>query len=175
MCVAFKGLIAGNTSCIGTKLCTPGPHDQSLAAFCYGSHWSTRTHMAYTSTCWHYVTLGYVYTMSHEFTHTHKLHSLSDISYTVNSVKEICFVFKFRYFFQKCWNSWQHDVFVIHATTLNSFICCSVSIALLTSYSMCFPSLLIYLLTAIGLSPGGSKHLHTNITWNKTNNNHSFI
>jgi hypothetical protein len=30
---------------------------------------------------------------------------------------------------------------------------------------------LIYLLTAVGLSPGGSKHLRTNTTWNNTNNN----
>jgi hypothetical protein len=29
----------------------------------------------------------------------------------------------------------------------------------------------IYLLTAIGLSPGGSTHLHTNSTQNNTNNN----
>jgi len=31
--------------------------------------------------------------------------------------------------------------------------------------------ILIYLLTAIGLSPGGSTHLQTNNTWNNTNNN----
>jgi hypothetical protein len=31
--------------------------------------------------------------------------------------------------------------------------------------------IIIYLLTAIGLSPGGSTHLHTNNTQNKTNNN----
>jgi len=30
---------------------------------------------------------------------------------------------------------------------------------------------MIYLLTAIGLSPGGSTHLHTNNTQNSTNNN----
>jgi len=30
---------------------------------------------------------------------------------------------------------------------------------------------LIYLLTAFGLSPGGSTHLHTNNTQNNTNNN----
>jgi hypothetical protein len=30
---------------------------------------------------------------------------------------------------------------------------------------------IIYLLTAIGLSPGSSKHLHTNNTQNNTNNN----
>ena len=30
---------------------------------------------------------------------------------------------------------------------------------------------MIYLLTAIGLSPGGSTHLHTNSTENNTNNN----
>jgi hypothetical protein len=30
---------------------------------------------------------------------------------------------------------------------------------------------IIYLLTAIGLSPGGSSHLHTNNTQNNTNNN----
>jgi hypothetical protein len=30
---------------------------------------------------------------------------------------------------------------------------------------------IICLLTAIGLSPGGSTHLHTNNTWNNTNNN----
>jgi hypothetical protein len=30
---------------------------------------------------------------------------------------------------------------------------------------------LIYLLTAIGLSPGGSTHLHTNNAQNNTNNN----
>jgi hypothetical protein len=30
---------------------------------------------------------------------------------------------------------------------------------------------MIYLLTAIWLSPGGSTHLHTNNTWNNTNNN----
>jgi len=30
---------------------------------------------------------------------------------------------------------------------------------------------MIYLLTAIGLSPGGSTHLHTNNTWINTNNN----
>jgi septal ring factor EnvC (AmiA/AmiB activator) len=29
----------------------------------------------------------------------------------------------------------------------------------------------IYLLTAVGLSPGGSTHLHTNNTQNNTNNN----
>ena len=29
----------------------------------------------------------------------------------------------------------------------------------------------IYLLTATGLSPGGSKHLHKNNTYNNTNNN----
>jgi hypothetical protein len=29
----------------------------------------------------------------------------------------------------------------------------------------------IYLLTAIGLSPGGITHLHTNNTYNNTNNN----
>jgi hypothetical protein len=29
----------------------------------------------------------------------------------------------------------------------------------------------IYLLTAVGLSPGGSTHLHTNNTQNYTNNN----
>jgi hypothetical protein len=28
-----------------------------------------------------------------------------------------------------------------------------------------------YLLTAIGLSPGGSTHLHKNNTWKNTNNN----
>jgi hypothetical protein len=31
--------------------------------------------------------------------------------------------------------------------------------------------ILIYLLTAVGLSPGGSTHLHTNNTQNNTNNN----
>ena len=31
--------------------------------------------------------------------------------------------------------------------------------------------LYIYLLTAIGLSPGGSTHLHTNNTYNNTTNN----
>jgi hypothetical protein len=30
---------------------------------------------------------------------------------------------------------------------------------------------MVYLLTAIGLSPGGSTQLHTNCTWNNTNNN----
>ena len=30
---------------------------------------------------------------------------------------------------------------------------------------------MIYLLTAVGLSPGDSKHLHTNNTYNNTNNN----
>jgi len=30
---------------------------------------------------------------------------------------------------------------------------------------------MIYLLTAIGLSPGGSTHVHTNKTQNNTNNN----
>jgi len=30
---------------------------------------------------------------------------------------------------------------------------------------------MIYLLTAVGLSPGGSTHLHTNNTQNNTNNN----
>jgi hypothetical protein len=30
---------------------------------------------------------------------------------------------------------------------------------------------MVYLLTAIGLSPGGSTHLHTNNTENNTNNN----
>jgi len=30
--------------------------------------------------------------------------------------------------------------------------------------------IMIYLLTAIGLSPGGSTHLHTNNTQNNTNN-----
>ena len=33
-----------------------------------------------------------------------------------------------------------------------------------------FITILIYLLTAIGLSPGGSTHLHTNNTQNNTNN-----
>jgi hypothetical protein len=33
------------------------------------------------------------------------------------------------------------------------------------------PEGLIYLLTAIGLSPGGSTHLHTSNTQNNTNNN----
>ena len=36
---------------------------------------------------------------------------------------------------------------------------------LYTQYDM------IYLLTAVGLSPGGSTHLHTNNTQNNTNNN----
>jgi hypothetical protein len=31
--------------------------------------------------------------------------------------------------------------------------------------------IIIYLLTAVGLSPGGSNHLHTNNTQNNTNNN----
>jgi len=31
--------------------------------------------------------------------------------------------------------------------------------------------IILYLLTAIGLSPGGSTHLHTNNAWNNTNNN----
>jgi hypothetical protein len=31
--------------------------------------------------------------------------------------------------------------------------------------------IIIYLLTAIGLSPGGITHLHTNNTQNNTNNN----
>jgi hypothetical protein len=31
--------------------------------------------------------------------------------------------------------------------------------------------ILIYLLTAVGLSPGGSTHLHTNNTQNNTDNN----
>ena len=35
----------------------------------------------------------------------------------------------------------------------------------------CFIHYVIYLLTAIGLSPGGSTHLHTNNTQNNTNNN----
>jgi len=30
---------------------------------------------------------------------------------------------------------------------------------------------MIYLLTAVGLSHGGSRHLHTNHTYNNTNNN----
>jgi hypothetical protein len=30
---------------------------------------------------------------------------------------------------------------------------------------------MIYLLTAVGLSPGGSTHLHSNNTQNNTNNN----
>jgi len=30
---------------------------------------------------------------------------------------------------------------------------------------------MIYLLTAVGLSPGGNTHLHTNNTYNNTNNN----
>jgi len=34
---------------------------------------------------------------------------------------------------------------------------------------------MIYLLTAIGLSPGGSTHLHTNNTQNNTSNNHKTI
>jgi hypothetical protein len=33
------------------------------------------------------------------------------------------------------------------------------------------PGLLIYLLTAVGLSPDGSTHLHKNNTQNNTNNN----
>ena len=42
------------------------------------------------------------------------------------------------------------------------------------SYCMCFAKVIIYmiyLLTAIVLSPGGSTHLHTNNTQNNTNNN----
>jgi hypothetical protein len=35
----------------------------------------------------------------------------------------------------------------------------------------CTLVLYIYLLTAIGLSPGGSTHLHTNNTQNNTDNN----
>jgi len=31
--------------------------------------------------------------------------------------------------------------------------------------------IMIYLLIAVGLSPGGSTHLHTNNTQNNTNNN----
>jgi hypothetical protein len=34
---------------------------------------------------------------------------------------------------------------------------------------------LIYLLTAVGLSPGGSAHLHTNNTQNNTNNNETTL
>jgi hypothetical protein len=34
---------------------------------------------------------------------------------------------------------------------------------------------MIYLLTATGLSPGGSTHLHTNNTWNNTNNNRTTL
>jgi hypothetical protein len=34
---------------------------------------------------------------------------------------------------------------------------------------------MIYLLTAIGLSPGGSTHLHTNTTQNNTNNNQTTL
>jgi len=34
-----------------------------------------------------------------------------------------------------------------------------------------YNDIMIYLLTAIGLSPGGSTHLHTNNTQNNTNNN----
>jgi len=37
------------------------------------------------------------------------------------------------------------------------------------SFTLAFD--MIYLLTAIGLSPGGSTHLHTNNTQNNTNNN----
>jgi hypothetical protein len=33
------------------------------------------------------------------------------------------------------------------------------------------PAMLIYLLIAIGLTPGGSTHLHTNSTQKNTNNN----
>ena len=36
---------------------------------------------------------------------------------------------------------------------------------------VCSLSYMIYLLTAIGLSPGGSTHLHKNNTYNNTNNN----
>jgi hypothetical protein len=36
-------------------------------------------------------------------------------------------------------------------------------------------ALLLYLLTAIGLSPGGSTHLHTNTTQNNTNNNQTTL
>ena len=38
-------------------------------------------------------------------------------------------------------------------------------------YRRCCELILIYLLTAIGLSPGGSMHLHTDNTRNNTNNN----
>jgi len=41
----------------------------------------------------------------------------------------------------------------------------NISLASILIYNM------IYLLTAIGLSPGGSTHLHTNNTQNNTNNN----
>jgi hypothetical protein len=34
---------------------------------------------------------------------------------------------------------------------------------------------MIYLLTAIGLSPGGSTHLHMNTTQNNTNNNQTTL
>ena len=40
-----------------------------------------------------------------------------------------------------------------------------------TCQSACPSMMLIYLLTAIGLSPGASTHLHTNNTQNNTNNN----
>jgi hypothetical protein len=41
----------------------------------------------------------------------------------------------------------------------------------MTRYDTIWYDMIWYLLTATGLSPGGSTHLHTNNTWNNTNNN----
>jgi len=51
----------------------------------------------------------------------------------------------------------------------NSIMCCVFYEDSWACYFMFFD--MIYLLTAIGLSPGGSAHLHTNNTQNNTNNN----
>jgi len=51
-------------------------------------------------------------------------------------------------------------------------ISCSSSVGQMVLIQHLVSSLtMIYLLTAIGLSPGGSAHLHTNNIWNNINNN----
>jgi hypothetical protein len=46
-----------------------------------------------------------------------------------------------------------------------------IFVGLIEAPASCYPYYMIHLLTAIGLSPGGSTHLHTNNTDNNTNNN----
>ena len=46
-----------------------------------------------------------------------------------------------------------------------------INTKVLSFYIYIYIDILIYLLTAVGLSPGGSIHLHTNSAKNNTNNN----